>query len=88
MYVGNFDADGLNVNNNWDDNRNDNLGLASRRQSTPNRQAAGSLLSLLLFKRTLPAPKHFANFDEHFSERGKGFCSNGICFPGDLQKKL
>ncbi len=40
VYVGNFDADGLNVNNNWDDNRNDNLGLAARRQSTPNRQAA------------------------------------------------
>jgi hypothetical protein len=27
--VGNFDANGLKVNNNWDDNRNDNLGLAS-----------------------------------------------------------
>lgn len=33
VYVGNFDADGLNINNNWDDNRNDNLGLAARRQS-------------------------------------------------------
>ena len=33
--VGNFDAKGLNVNNNWDDNRNDNLGLASARQSSP-----------------------------------------------------
>ena len=31
--VGNFDAKGLNVNNNWDNNRNDNLGLASARQS-------------------------------------------------------
>src|SRR3989344_1688695 len=31
--VGNFDSDGLNVNNNWDDNRNDNIGLASARQS-------------------------------------------------------
>ena len=31
--VGNFDAEGLNVNNNWDNNRNDNLGLASARQS-------------------------------------------------------
>lgn len=29
--VGNFDSDGLNVNNNWDDNRYDNLGLASAR---------------------------------------------------------
>ena len=29
--VGNFDADGLNVNNNWNDNRNGNLGLASSR---------------------------------------------------------
>jgi len=30
--VGNFDSQGLNVNNNWDDNRNDILGLASARQ--------------------------------------------------------
>ena len=27
--VGNFDSDGFNVNNYWNDNRNDNLGLAS-----------------------------------------------------------
>jgi len=32
--VGNFDAKGLNVNNNWDNKRNDNLGLASARQSS------------------------------------------------------
>ena len=25
--VGNFDDNGLNVNNNWDDNANDNLGV-------------------------------------------------------------
>ena len=31
--VGNFDQNGFNVNNNWDDNRNDNLGLASSRTS-------------------------------------------------------
>ncbi len=31
VYVGNFDQDGLNVDNNWDDNRNDNLGLAASR---------------------------------------------------------
>ena len=31
--VGNFDSDGLNVNNNWDDNRNDNIGVASARKS-------------------------------------------------------
>ena len=31
--VGNFDANGLNVNNNWDDNRNDNIGLAAARKS-------------------------------------------------------
>jgi hypothetical protein len=30
VYVG-FSPDGLNVNNNWDDNRNSNLGLASSR---------------------------------------------------------
>lgn len=31
--VGNFDADGLNVNNYWDDNRNSNLGVSASRQS-------------------------------------------------------
>ena len=29
--VGNFDTKGLNINNNWDDNRNDNLGVSSAR---------------------------------------------------------
>ena len=29
--LGNFDHDGLNVNNNWDDNWNGNLGLVSAR---------------------------------------------------------
>ena len=29
--VGNFDSHGLNVNNYWDDNRNDNLGVSSAR---------------------------------------------------------
>jgi hypothetical protein len=32
--VGKFDANGLNVNNNYDDNVNDNLGVASSRQSS------------------------------------------------------
>jgi len=31
--VGDFDEDGLNVNNYWDDNRNYNIGLAASRQS-------------------------------------------------------
>ena len=31
--VGNFDSDGLNVNNYWDSNRNDNLALASSQHS-------------------------------------------------------
>jgi hypothetical protein len=30
--VGNSANGGVNVNNNWDDNRNDNLGLASARK--------------------------------------------------------
>lgn len=29
--VGNFDSEGLNVDNNWDDNRNGNLGVSSAR---------------------------------------------------------
>ncbi|HOF50142.1 MAG TPA: hypothetical protein PLH22_00400 [Candidatus Colwellbacteria bacterium] len=32
--VGNFDADGLNVNNYWNDNRNDIIGVAASRQFT------------------------------------------------------
>lgn len=32
--VGNFDSNGLNINNNWDDNRNDNIGVASARKSS------------------------------------------------------
>jgi len=31
--VGNFDDEGLNVNNYWDDNRNSNLGVSASRQS-------------------------------------------------------
>lgn len=33
--LGNFDEDGLNVNNNRDDNRNDNIGLSSSRNFFP-----------------------------------------------------
>jgi len=33
--VGNFDSGGLNVNNNWDDNRNDNIGVSAARKSPP-----------------------------------------------------
>jgi len=31
VYVGNFDQHGLNVNNNWDDNPNDNLAVVLSR---------------------------------------------------------
>jgi hypothetical protein len=40
--VGNCDANGVNVNNNWDDNRNDNVGLSASRKSP------------FLFSRELP----------------------------------
>ena len=33
--VGNFDSNGLNVNNYWDDNRNDNIGVAASRNFFP-----------------------------------------------------
>jgi hypothetical protein len=42
VYVGNFDADGLNVNNYWDNNRNDNIGVASARQSSILKQKPSS----------------------------------------------
>lgn len=33
VFVGNFDSAGLDVNNNWDDNANDNIGVAAARKS-------------------------------------------------------
>lgn len=62
--VGNFDTKGLNINNNWDNKRNDNLGLASTRQSSlypaeiPH--LAGFLLTL--FCRADPSAEHPADF--------------------------
>jgi len=48
--VGNFDAKGLNVNNNWDDNRNDNLGVASARNFNLTRSRSSHKgASVLLF---------------------------------------
>lgn len=62
--VGNFDSDGLNVNNYWDDNRNSNLGVSASRQSAlypsvKSRLRAGFALSL--FCRLDPASKHSAD---------------------------
>ena len=33
--LGNFDQDGLNVNNNWDDNRDSNIGVSASRNFYP-----------------------------------------------------
>src|SRR3989344_8015034 len=60
--VGNFDADGLNVNNNSDGNRNDNLGMASARKSpfypqsspSPESFCCHSLLDLIQPPSILP----------------------------------
>ena len=46
--VGNFDDKGLNVNNNWDDNRNENLGLASARQSSLHLEPPPGLVRVFL----------------------------------------
>lgn len=59
MNVGNCDAKGLNVNNNWDDNRNGNVGLAAARQ-----------FSLSTSDRPDPAAEHTANFINDFLENG------------------
>ncbi len=34
--LGNFDQDGLNVNNDWDTNRNNNIGVSASRNFYPN----------------------------------------------------
>ena len=47
--VGDFDSGGLNVNNNWNDNRNDNLGVASARQSLRPRMPAREAGILIVF---------------------------------------
>ena len=62
--VGNFDAKGLNVNNNWDNNRNDNLGLASARQSSlyPSEVPRFAGFRLSLFRRADPSTEHPADF--------------------------
>ena len=49
VYLGNFDTNGLNVNDNWNDYRNDNLGLASAR-------------NFFLCRGFNPTAKHAANF--------------------------
>jgi hypothetical protein len=63
---GNFDGEGLNVNNYWDDNRNDNIGLSAARQSSSiqgnSRHAREFLLSV--FGRFDPASKHPSYFVE------------------------
>ncbi|MDD3531409.1 MAG: hypothetical protein PHV99_02360 [Candidatus Pacebacteria bacterium] len=59
--VGSFDAKGLNVNNNWDDNRSDGLGLASSRQSFLYLEETRSCESLSFFSRANPTAEHTAN---------------------------
>ena len=60
--VGNFDAKGLNVNNNWDNNRNDNLGVASARQSLLYPDMEPAIRGLLsLSSRAYPPAEHSAD---------------------------
>jgi len=61
--VGNFDVKGLNVNNNWDNKRNDDLGLASARQSSlyPAEVPRFAGLRLSLLRRANPPAKHATN---------------------------
>ena len=60
---GRFNADGLNLNNNWDDNVNDNIGVASSRQSICHPRSSHSRWesSLPFFRRLDPAAQHSAD---------------------------
>lgn len=68
--LGNFDEDGLNVNNNWDDNRNSNIGLSSSRQSIPSLQVylLGLSRKIAIYSgggelsRLQPAAEHTTDF--------------------------
>jgi hypothetical protein len=57
VYVGYCDAKGVNVNNNWDDNRNDNVGVGACRKSASRLQGNCPALpgSSLSFRRIDPS---------------------------------
>jgi hypothetical protein len=61
-----FNADGVNVNNNWDDNRNDNIAVASARKSplylAIGMPASRRAFSLPFFAGFDPSAKHSSNF--------------------------
>ena len=60
--LGNFVASGLNVNNYWDDNRNDNIGLASAR----NFSLCLNQVLQLIFSRSYPSTQHFTDLIHYF----------------------
>ena len=59
--VGNFDANGLNVNNNWDDNRHGSIGVASARKSPPLSDRMPRLTRGIHFSGLDPAAEHPAD---------------------------
>lgn len=86
--VGNFDAKGLNVNNNWDDNRNDNLGVASARQSLlyPDEVPPSAGFFLPLFRRANPSAKHPADFVDVCLKRDVFLVINGFDVFGEADE--
>ena len=71
VYVGNFDQNGLNINNNWDDNRNDNIGLASSVHShlQSKNPPPTEVFRLLRFGFSNPTTQHPSYLINHFLNR-------------------
>ena len=73
--VGNFDADGANVNNDSPDNSNDNLGVSFARSLCPPILSRGICLSAVGFFN--PATEHPSDFHERGYQIQIAFFING-----------
>lgn len=87
--VGDSSNGGVNVNNNWDDNRNDNLGLWSARKLS--QVKANALLFwrafvLKAFCGFYPSPEHSSDFIGMFLKQNILFVIKGFHFFGETDK--
>ena len=83
VYVGNFDSEGLNVNNYWDDNRNSNLGVASARQSHFYSKMPLCEAFCLLFDLFDPSTEHTTNLIDRVLKTIISLNINNLCVFGE-----
>ena len=79
LELGNFDEDGLNCNDNWDDDANDNLGVFPL--MVCRREAVESSLFAFLGSVFHPATKTLAYFSEMFCKQTKNPVIDGLYLP-------